>query len=129
VQRFKKIGGIAARWVPALMLVMVFGTQGWSKFDEAGGWTPAFANWGYPAWFRYTVGVAEMAAAALLLWGRTAIFGAMLVICVMTGAMATKVIQQGGRHVQSDVVPTALSIVILALRRDQLRAISRSSTP
>jgi putative oxidoreductase len=122
---WKKVGGVVARWVPALFLVMVFGMQGLNKFDDSGGWARAFLHWGFPDWFRYLIGVVEMSAAALLLWGRTAPFGAMLVICVMTGAMATKILQDGGRHLQSDVVPMVLSIVILALRREQVRSLFR----
>ena len=124
----RKIGGIAARWVPALFLVMVFGTQGWSKFDATSGWARAFVHWGYPDWFRWTIGVLEVGAAACLLWGRSAIFGAMTVIAVMVGAMATHVIQDGGRNMTSEVVPIVFASLILWLRREQFSAIARGAT-
>ena len=118
-RKLRMTGAIAVRWVPALFLVMVFGIQGWAKFDDTSGWARAFNHWGYPEWFRWLIGVLEVGAAVCLLWGRTAIFGAASIIVVMVGALATKVIQDGGRHMQSEVLPIVLSSLILWLRRDQ----------
>jgi putative oxidoreductase len=121
----RKAGRIAALWVPALFLAFVFANQGWSKFSDTSGWANAFRHWGYPDWFRILVGVVEVSAAACLLWGRTAVVGAAAIICVMAGGMATHIIQDGGRHLTSEVMPMALAIVILSLRRDQLRRVFR----
>jgi hypothetical protein len=70
-------------WIPAILLVLIFAKQGWSKFDDASGWARAFRHWGYPDWFRVTIGVLEVGAAALLLLGRTAAYGANIIIVVM----------------------------------------------
>jgi putative oxidoreductase len=123
----RKAGRIAAMWVPALFLVFVFGNQGWSKFSETSGWATAFRHWGYPDWFRILIGVVEVTAAACLLWGRTAVVGAVLIICVMAGGMSTHILQDGGRHLTSEVMPMVLSLVILVLRREQLRGLFRRS--
>ena len=48
-------------------------------------------------------------------------------ICVMAGGMATHIIQDGGRHLTSEVLPMVLSLVILALRRDQLARLFKRS--
>ena len=79
-------------WVLSLLLIMVFVRAGWAKFDEASGWSKAFAFWGYPVWFRVLIGVLEIGAALLLLWPRTAPYGAAIIIAVMLGGMGTHVL-------------------------------------
>lgn len=71
------------------MLIMVFARAGLDKFDSTSGWSRAFAHWGYPAWFRVLIGVLEVAAALLLLWPRTAVHGAAIIIVVMLGGVGT----------------------------------------
>lgn len=115
-----RVAATVGRWVPAILLVLIFAPQGWSKFSDASGWAIAFRHWGYPDWFRVTIGVMELTAVALLLLGRTAAFGAILIIVVMLGGMATHVIFDGGRHMTSEVVPLVLASIVLALRRQQL---------
>jgi putative oxidoreductase len=78
-------------WALAVMLILVFARAGWAKFDPGSGWARAFAFWGYPVWFRITIGVLELAAAALLLWPRTAAYGAALIVVIMLGGMGTHV--------------------------------------
>ena len=98
---FKKAAKTIGIWIPALLLVMIFAPQGWSKFFDDSGWARAFRHWGYPDWFRVTIGVIELSAVVLLILGRTAAFGAILVILVMLGGMATHVIFDGGRNMTS----------------------------
>jgi putative oxidoreductase len=107
-------------WIPTLMLVWVFTMQGFSKFDDTSGWSAAFRAWGYPDWFRITIGAVEMLAAALLLWVRSAPLGAMLIICVMLGGMATHVLHDQVRHVRSEVVPLTFATIVLIARRRYL---------
>lgn len=121
----KKVARTIGIWIPALLLVMIFAPQGWSKFFADSGWGRAFRHWGYPDWFRVTIGVMELSAVALLLLGRTAAFGALLVIAVMLGGMATHVIFDGGRHMTSEVVPLVLGTVVLVLRRSQVADLVR----
>jgi putative oxidoreductase len=114
---------VVGTWVPALLLVLIFAPQGWSKFFDDSGWATAFRHWGYPDWFRVTVGVTELTAVVLLVLGRTAAFGALLVIIVMLGGMATHVIFDGGRHMTSELVPLLLGSIVLTVRRGQLTAL------
>jgi putative oxidoreductase len=123
--RLAAAGHVAGMWIPALFLAFVFGMQGWSKFDDSGGWAVAFRHWGYPGWFRLTIGATEVLAAALLLWGRTAVYGAVLIVGVMAGGMATHVLQDGGRHIESEAVPLVLASIVLALRREQVMRLLR----
>ena len=99
------------------MLASMFARAGLDKFSDAGGWAPAFAQWGFPVWFRVLVGVVEVAAAALLLLPRTAPYGAMLVVSVMLGAMWTHVRVGRPQHMRSEVVPLVFAATVLVARR------------
>jgi uncharacterized membrane protein YphA (DoxX/SURF4 family) len=118
-----KVARTIGIWLPAILLTLIFVPQGWSKFNDASGWAVAFRHWGYPDWFRVTIGVIEVSAVALLLLGRTAAFGALLIIAVMLGGMATHIIFDGGRHLTSEVVPLVLASIVLVLRRGQVRSV------
>jgi len=115
-----------AMWIPAILLILVFARQGWAKFDDASGWASAFRHWGYPDWFRVAIGVIELSAVVLLALGRTAAFGALLIIVVMLGAWATHLIFDGGRHMTSEVVPLVLASIVLVLRRGQIARVVSS---
>lgn len=123
-QTVVKVAKTIGIWLPAILLVLIFAPQGWSKFFDDSGWARAFRHWGYPDWFRVTIGIMELAAVALLLLGRTAAMGAILIIIVMLGGMATHVIFDGGRHMTSEVVPLVLATTVLVLRRTQLTAMT-----
>jgi putative oxidoreductase len=107
-------------WIPAILLILIFARQGWSKFSDTSGWAVAFRHWGYPDWFRVAIGVMEVGAAVLLALGRTAAFGAIIIVLVMLGGMATHLIFDGGRHLTSEVVPLVLAFIVLAMRRRQV---------
>jgi len=116
VQTLKTIGV----WIPVILLAFVFIPAGWAKFSATSGWGIAFRHWGYPDWFRITIGVLELSAVALLLSVRGAAYGAMLVIAVMLGGTATHIVLDHGRHVTSEVIPIALAIIVLVTRRAQI---------
>lgn len=115
-----KVAKIVGTWIPAILLILVFIPQGLAKFSDTSGWTAAFRQWGYPDWFRMLIGALELSAALLLLLGRTAAFGAIIIIVVMLGAWATHLILEGGRHMTSEVVPLVLATIVLILRRRQV---------
>ncbi len=71
----------------AVLLGLVFLMTGTMKL--AGGWSDRFEAWGYPAWLFRLVGVAETAAGLALMWRRTRLHGALAVVAVMLGALAT----------------------------------------
>lgn len=108
-------------WLPAVLLVLIFVPQGLSKFNDTSGWARAFRFWGYPDWFRITIGVLEVLAAVLLISGRAAAFGALTIILIMLGGMATHLIFEGGRHITSEIVPLTLATIVLVIRRKQVR--------
>jgi putative oxidoreductase len=115
-----KVAKIVGTWIPAILLMLVFIPQGLAKFSDTSGWTAAFRHWGYPDWFRMLIGALELSAALLLFLGRTAAFGAIIIIVVMLGAWATHLILEGGRHMTSEVVPLVLATIVLIVRRRQV---------
>jgi putative oxidoreductase len=115
-------------WIPAILLVLIFVPQGWSKFDDGSGWANAFRLWHYPDWFRITIGVLELGAALLLLYGRTAAFGAIIIIVVMLGGMGTHLVKDNGRHMTSEIVPLTLATIVLVVRRRHVAEAIRRPT-
>lgn len=53
-----------------------------------------FEEWGYPPWFRFPVGLGELAAAAALLSPRLRFFGAGLLMLITAGGSVTHLMSQ-----------------------------------
>jgi uncharacterized membrane protein YphA (DoxX/SURF4 family) len=124
-----KAARVIGTWLPAILLVLIFVPQGLAKFDDSSGWARAFRFWGYPDWFRITIGVLELLAALLLISGRAAVLGAMTIMVVMLGGMATHLIFEGGKHMTSEVVPLTLATIVFVIRRKQLLSLFRRKAP
>jgi uncharacterized membrane protein YphA (DoxX/SURF4 family) len=104
-------------WSLSLLLISVFVRAGWAKFDDSSGWAQAFRVWGYPVWFRVMVGAVELTAAVLLVWSRTAAYGAALIIVTMLGGMGTHVfIEHRPARATSELGQLMLSSIVLAGR-------------
>jgi putative oxidoreductase len=104
-------------WALAAMLIMVFARAGWDKFDPSSGWARAFAFWHYPVWFRLLIGVLEIAAAVLLLWPRTATYGAAIIVVIMAGGMGTHVvIEHRPSRATSELLQFTFASMVLAGR-------------
>ena len=116
-------------WVFALFLAWVFIRQGSSKFSDTGGWARAFRVWHFPVWFRILIGVLETGAALLLLTRRTAFAGAIIIMVVMLGAMATHVYWGRPGQVTSEVLPLFLSTMVALGRRRSFFLWKASPTP
>ena len=105
-------------WVICLFLVYVFLKAGIQKFSNTSGWARAFHFWGYPVWFRVLVGIVETSAALLLLYKRSAALGALLIVAVMLGGMATHIIiQHRPGQITNEVFPLLLATIIFIGRR------------
>ncbi|HEX2574401.1 MAG TPA: DoxX family protein [Polyangia bacterium] len=75
--------------VLSLVMGLVFLASGVAKFDLVEQIVQNFARWGYPVWFRYFVGVAELAAGVAILLPSTRFYGAMLATGLMVGGVGT----------------------------------------
>lgn len=99
-------------------MVYVFVFAGLAKFDDGSGWSRAFAHWGYPVWFRMLVGVVELAGAVLLLWPRTAAYGAACIAVIMLGGMGTHVfVEHRPSRVTSELVHLVFATIMVWSRR------------
>lgn len=116
-KRWLRIAREVLLWVLAAMLILVFVRAGLDKFDGSSGWARAFTFWGYPVWFRILIGVLEIGAALLLLWPRTAAYGAAIIIAVMLGGMGTHVfVEHRPSRVTSELLHVIFASVVLAGR-------------
>jgi len=120
-----KLAKEIALWVICLFLVWVFVRAGMDKFSDTSGWAKAFRYWGYPVWFRILIGVMELSAAALVLYKRTAAYGALLIAVVMLGGMATHVVTGRPQQVTSEIFPLTLSTIVFFGRRKEMLLPSR----
>lgn len=116
-------------WILTIALVLMFGNAGLRKFAEHGGWTRMFRTVGFPDWFRILIGVLETAAAALLLVPRTAAYGAMLVMPIMIGAIATVAMQGWFRGLPQPIVALIVAAIVLAARWHGRRIVTRERPP
>jgi uncharacterized membrane protein YphA (DoxX/SURF4 family) len=85
----KKIRLVIA-WALGLYLARMYVRNGWIKFDPDGFWTAAFAEWGFPVWFRWLVGAIEVVGGALLLVPWLASWAAAALTIVMLGALTLR---------------------------------------
>jgi uncharacterized membrane protein YphA (DoxX/SURF4 family) len=115
--RGRRIAVEVLLWILAAMLIRVFVLAGWDKFNASSGWARAFRFWGYPVWFRVLIGVLEIAAALLLVWPRTAAYGAAMIVVVMLGGMGTHVfVEHRPSGVTSELVQFIFASIVLVGR-------------
>ncbi len=107
----------AVLWIITAFLAWVFLRQGVAKFSDDSGWARAFRAWHYPAWFRILVGVIEVSAVLILFVRRFALVGAIMIIIVMLGGMATHIWWGHPRQITSEIFPLVLATIIALGRR------------
>jgi putative oxidoreductase len=76
-----------------------------------------FQQLGYPHWFMYVTGALETAAALALLVPRYAVVGAVIIICVMAGAVGSLLI-----HGQVSTTPVPIVLLAAAVAVGHLRS-------
>jgi len=111
---------LIALWLAQSALALMFLMAGGSKLAGVPSMVSLFDAIGLGQWFRYVTGVIEVASGIALLVPSTAIFGAMLLIPTMLGAIVTNVFIVPA----SPVMPLLLLLVAAAVawaRRHQLR--------
>lgn len=117
----------APRWKPAALwglkglLAAVFVLAGGLKIYGLPLMVQEFGHIGLGQWFRYLTGTLEVIGAIVILLPRRAAFGALLLSCIMVGAIVTHVFVIGGSPVPA-VVLLALSLIVAFIHRDQIRA-------
>ena len=117
----RRRGATIALWVVQIGLAAMFLMAGGSKLTAAPTMVALFEAIGWGQWFRYVTGAIETSAAVALLIPSAAVYGAMLLIPTMIGAIAANLFLG-----QSVIPPLLLLLVASAVawaRRNELPAI------
>ena len=111
---------LIALWLTQVALALMFLMAGGSKLAGVPAMVSLFDAIGLGQWFRYVTGIIEVASGIALLVPSAAVFGAMLLIPTMLGAIVTNVFVVPA----SPVMPLLLLLGAAAVawaRRHQLR--------
>jgi putative oxidoreductase len=111
---------LIALWVTQVALALMFLMAGGSKLAGVLAMVSLFEAIGLGQWFRYVTGLIEVTSAIALLVPSAALYGALLLIPTMLGAIITNVFVVPA----SPVVPLLLLLAAAAVawaRRHQLR--------
>ena len=111
---------LIALWLTQVALALMFLMAGGSKLAGVPAMVSLFDAVGLGQWFRYVTGVIEITSGIALLVPRTAVFGALLLIPTMLGAIVVNLFVVPA----SPVAPLLLLVAAAAVawaRRDQLR--------
>src|ERR1700751_602060 len=111
---------LIALWVTQVALALMFLMAGGSKLAGVPAMVSLFGQIGPGQWFRYVKGAIELTAGIALLIPSAAIFGAMLLIPTMIGAIIVNVFVVPGSPV-APLVLLLLAATVVWARRHQLR--------
>ena len=126
-------------WILQIAVAGIFATAGFAKLSGAPESVGVFETLGVEPWGRYGTGLAEVVAAVFLLVPRAAVFGAMLSLGVITGAIGSHLTKLGIRVAMPDgtddggtmfgmaVAVCLASATVLFIRRAQLPLIGHAS--
>jgi uncharacterized membrane protein YphA (DoxX/SURF4 family) len=111
---------LVALWLTQVALALMFLMAGGSKLAGVPAMVSLFDQVGVGQWFRYVTGIIELTAGIALLIPSAAVFGAMLLIPTMIGAIIVNVFVVPA----SPMPPLVLLLLAAAVawaRRDQIR--------
>ena len=115
----------AALWVVRGLLALAFVAAGGAKLYGVPMLVEEFQHIGLGQWFRYATGGLEVMGAILLLLPQKAAFGALLLICIMIGAVITHLFVIGGSPVPA-IVLLALNAIVAYAKRDQITLLAET---
>jgi putative oxidoreductase len=116
----------AALWFIRGLLALAFVAAGGAKLYGVPMLVEEFQHIGLGQWFRYVTGGLEIMGAILLLLPQKAALGALLLICIMIGAVITHLFVIGGSAVPA-IVLLALNAVIAYAERGQIALLAETS--
>ena len=117
----RRRGATIALWVVQIGLAAMFLMAGGSKLMAAPAMVALFDAIGWGQWFRYVTGAIETSAAVALLIPSAAVYGALLLIPTMIGAIATNLFL--GQSVIPPLVLLVVASAVAWVRRNELPAI------
>jgi putative oxidoreductase len=116
----------AALWLVRGLLALAFVAAGGAKLYGVPMLVEEFQHIGLGQWFRYATGGLEIMGAILLLLPRKAALGALLLICIMIGAVITHLFVIGGSAVPAMVL-LALNAIVAYAERGQIALLAETS--
>lgn len=124
-------------WILQLLAAAILAQTLFFKFTGAEESKYIFATLGAEPWGRIASGVAELVAVVLLLVPRTVVFGALLSLGLMSGAIGSHLLTKLGIVVQNDggllfglaITVFVSSAVILVIRRRQIPVLGSCLVP
>jgi putative oxidoreductase len=114
-----------ALWVLQAAAAAMLAMAGFAKLAGAPEMVAMFDVIGIGQWFRYATGLLEVSGAILLLVPALAGVGALLLACVMVGAVATHLFVVGGSPTMPLVLLAVLATIAFARRERTLRLLGR----
>jgi uncharacterized membrane protein YphA (DoxX/SURF4 family) len=114
-----------ALWIVRGLLALAFVAAGSAKLYGVPMLVEEFQHIGLGQWFRYFTGGLEIVGAILLLLPQRALFGAMLLICIMIGATITHLFVIGGSPVPA-LVLLVLNAVVAYAERGQIASLAKT---
>jgi len=112
-------------WVVRGLLALAFVAAGGAKLYGVPMLVEEFQHIGLGQWFRYATGGLEVMGAILLLLPQKAAFGALLLICIMIGAVITHLFVIGGSPVPA-IVLLALNGIVAYAKREQITLLAET---
>ena len=116
----------AGLWIVRGLLALAFVAAGGAKLYGVPMLVEEFQHIGLGQCFRYVTGGLEIMGAILLLLPQKAALGALLLICIMVGAVITHLFVIGGSPVPA-VVLLALNAVVAYAERGQIAWLAETS--
>jgi putative oxidoreductase len=113
-------------WIIQILAAAAFLSAGYPKLMGAKMMVDMFDAIGVGQWFRYVTGGIEVGSAILLLLPGRAIFGAILLICTMIGAILTHLLVLHTPPT-GPVVLLILVAIIAWLRWDQIKVLGQAN--
>lgn len=106
-------------WAVRGLLALAFAAAGGAKLYGVPILVAEFEHIGLGQWFRYLTGGLEILGAVLIIVPSTVAFGALLLCCIMTGAILTHLFVIGGSPIPA-IVLFALSAIVAYAKRDMI---------
>ena len=110
--------GTYALWFAQIAAAGMFLLAGGSKLAGAPAMVQLFDAIGIGQWFRYLTGTIEVVSAILLLVPSLAVFGALVLVPTMAGAVVTHLFIVGGNPAPAIVLLATAAAIAWARRRE-----------
>jgi uncharacterized membrane protein YphA (DoxX/SURF4 family) len=103
-------------WIVRILLAAAFVMSAYFKLAGGAQVVEMFGKIGLGQWFLYFTGVTELSGAILLVIPATGLWGALILVATMIGAVATHLFRIGGSPVAAIVLGVLAAFVAYRLR-------------